>query len=506
MININILYFIQSIALTLQCGTCIIILIKLRALNFFNAFNFFSYHFDDKHEYSLFYSKHCSKYTRNLIIECNGLLNTNATLLVYEEFNGIIDSNIFESINFEIPVVQAITETTRMYNTLKIIQNNDQNQLKEKTKEPLNINKTNQKISNDIKSKSEKNSPKKKRAALVNNVNKSKSTKNSPKSTKLISKNDLQNNSSTNFLENSSNLYSNKSFHSSDYFVSDEDAATTITDINAFIDDIGDNLNDYDIDIFEDLGVTSNESFKNIVHLSHSILPRTPVDVENLEDNNGLHGILNINDVKIPSHQEQKSDPSIFLKYRKLFQYAGKFLRNLNYVDQGAINADILSDKLIMHSEEDERITQQGIRLYKILKSIIEKGENNEKLVKKKLEPICIWYTNKYKKYWRDNLFEKITFDDNVNEMRKDLDATKGRPIKKRELNELLKYFLDETNDDKEDENDSYYFDPVCGFDLDEHERLFYFFKNIFFLNVVDRLNLILHGIDRLFCCWKKFN
>lgn len=45
---------------------------------------------------------------------------------------------------------------------------------------------------------------------------------------------------------------------------------------------------------------------------------------------------------------------------------------------------------------------------------------------------------------------DKITIDDDVNKMRKDIDIDilRKKPINKRELNELIEYFLKETNEE----------------------------------------------------------
>ena len=413
------------------------------------------FYFDDGNVYSLFYTKHCSKYTQNLICICNKLLKENSTLLVYEAHNGEVDTNLFEEIKYE--VSQATTQTTLMFNTLQQIRKGSKKGQKQSNSKQM----TKKKALKSTKGKKQTKSNKTLKIARPLSVGRmSISSQNSPKYRKN-SENNIFTNSRTlsvqkhpnlNLQDNSLNLSTNEDFPLSDYFASDEEMFSNLTGVDLF-------------GKTEDLDTSQEEAIKENVQIYHSILPRESVDVEDLEDNNGLHGVININRTGIPAHQEKRKDSSIYSKYRQLFQYTGRILRYLDYVDQGAINADILSKKLHIHTEEDDAIAQQGMKLYSILKRIIDRGKFDFNLVKKNLEPICIWYTNKYKHYWRDQLLDRIIIHDDINEMRKDLDVTNNQPIDKDELNDLIEYFINEINSDDDDGN---YFDPESGFEIDE--------------------------------------
>ena len=111
------------------------------------------------------------------------------------------------------------------------------------------------------------------------------------------------------------------------------------------------------------------DDFSQIGSFQHNGINRIDVDVDSLMTTI-LHGKLKINIDGIPSIQKKSNDPSKFAKYRNIFKVVGRTLRQLDFNDQGVINANILKDHLNLNSEDNLFVEAQGEILYKTISDI----------------------------------------------------------------------------------------------------------------------------------------
>ena len=199
------------------------------------------------------------------------------------------------------------------------------------------------------------------------------------------------------------------------------------------------------------------DDFSQIGSFQHNGINRIDVDVDSLMTTI-LHRKLKINMDGIPFIQKKRNDPSKFAKYRNIFKVFGRTLRQLDFNDQGVINANILKDHLNLNSEDNLFVEAQGGILYKIISDIANNNIYNPDEIEQMLQPIVASYEERY----GCRLFTESNDDQNISDDIKDdfswdLFIPRKEPFTENDLLNLLENIDDKfvKGEEEEDLNDS---------------------------------------------------
>lgn len=332
------------------------------------------FYFNDENVYSVFYTKKPTAKTPNIIYDVNNGLNRNCNLLLYEMYEDVIDSNVFEVFEKKIYTEKSVSEKLA-----KIF--------KDFTDDP-----------NYIQSNS----------SYVQNIEESSSSNDNGESFFGLETSDTNQNS----IQESDELpiiYENRTCSAPRPFYESNQVNESIESLSQF-----DSAPLSPIDRSASIETVVNEVLGHNVNMaSHLFLNRTKVDVETLNATN-LCGTVNINIDGIPSCHVQRTTEAKYNVIRKLFKYAGLVLKKLEYNDLGAINAERMKAQQKMEPIDQKEIHQQGMLTYRFLTKILREGNFDYKKVCKALSPIVGWYRKKYAQFEKHDFTYSKKIDEDL--------------------------------------------------------------------------------------------
>ena len=156
----------------------------------------------------------------------------------------------------------------------------------------------------------------------------------------------------------------------------------------------------------------SDGSKMKFIEIPHKELVRNVVNLDEFGDTD-LLGTMKISTDGIPRDTIEPIADNRFVKFRKIFKWVAKVLRNLKEVDQGKLNSMLIKTKLEKFEEEEmDFIQSQGVALYDIIKNVLlEKKDLTFDDVQNHLQQIVDSYECKYAGLLQTSNTKELIFD-----------------------------------------------------------------------------------------------